>query len=83
MQRRVKNPIHSAVPKPMETVGQSYGFILYRWSPKRPTKGRLAIISMSDYALIYQGDSKLAELDRRFKQNAVDVDLAPAQPMTS
>jgi beta-galactosidase len=74
-------PIRSIVPKPMESVGQSYGFILYRWLPKRPTKGRLNIISMNDYALIYQGDSKLAELDRRFKQNALDVDLAPAQPL--
>jgi beta-galactosidase len=76
------NPIHSETPKTMESVGQSYGFILYRWSPQRPTKGRLNINSMSDYALIYQGDSKLAELDRRFKQNAVDVvNLAPAQPI--
>lgn len=75
------NPVHSDTPKPMEAVGQSFGFILYRWSPERPTQGRLNITSMSDYALIYQGDSKLAELDRRFKQNAVDVNLAPAQPM--
>ena len=75
------DPIYSDVPKPMELVGQSYGFILYRWYPDRPTKGRLNITSMNDYALIYQGDSKLAELDRRFKQNAADVDLAPAQPM--
>lgn len=75
------DPVLSNAPKPMESVGQSYGFILYRWSPKRPTQGRLSITSMSDYALIYQGDSKLAELDRRFKQNAVDVNLAPAQPM--
>lgn len=75
------NPINSDMPKSMESVGQSYGFILYRWSPERPTQGRLSITRMSDYALIYQGDSKLAELDRRFKQNAVDVNLAPAQPM--
>jgi beta-galactosidase len=75
------NPIRSESPRPMESVGQSYGFILYRWNPNSPTKGRLIINSMSDYALIYQGDSKLAELDRRFKQNAADVDLAPAQPM--
>ena len=75
------NPIRSDTPRPMESVGQSYGFILYRWSPERPIRGRLNITSMSDYALIYQGDSKLAELDRRFKQNAVDVNLAPAQPM--
>ncbi|MCL5671402.1 MAG: beta-galactosidase [Acidobacteria bacterium] len=75
------NPIRSVTPKPMEFMGQSYGFILYRWWPQSPTKGRLAIIKMSDYAHIYQGDSKLAELDRRFKQNAANVDLAPAQPM--
>ncbi|HET9178789.1 MAG TPA: beta-galactosidase family protein [Terriglobia bacterium] len=75
------NPIRSIEPKPMEAVGQSYGFILYRWLPERPIKGRLNIISMNDYALIYQGDNKLGELDRRFNQNAVDVDLAPAQPL--
>jgi len=75
------NPIRSIEPKPMESLGQSYGFILYRWVPERPTKGRLNIISMNDYALIYQGDNKLGELDRRFNQNAVDVDLAPAQPL--
>jgi beta-galactosidase len=75
------DPVRSIVPKPMEALGQSFGFILYRWTPKRPTKGRLTITSMSDYALIYQGDSKLAELDRRFKQNAVNVNLAPAQPV--
>ena len=74
-------PIRSIQPKPMESVGQSYGFILYRWLPERPTKGRLNIITMNDYALIYQGDNKLGELDRRFNQNAVDVDLAPAQPL--
>lgn len=75
------NPIRSIEPKPMESLGQSYGFILYRWLPERPTKGRMNIITMNDYALIYQGDNKLGELDRRFNQNAVDVDLAPAQPL--
>lgn len=75
------NPVHSIEPKSMESVGQSYGFILYRWLPERPTKGRLNIINMHDYALIYQGDSKLAELDRRFNQDAADIDLAPAQPL--
>jgi beta-galactosidase len=75
------DPIYADAPKTMELVGQSSGFILYRWYPDRPTKGRLSITSMNDYALIFQGDSKLAELDRRFKQNAADVDLAPAQPM--
>ena len=46
------NPIRSDSPRPMESLGQSYGFILYRWNPSRPTKGRLVITAMSDYALI-------------------------------
>lgn len=77
----IGTPLRAEIPKPMESVGQSFGFILYRWQPDRPTRGRLVISGMHDYALIYQGDNKLAELDRRFKQNAADVDLAPAQPM--
>jgi beta-galactosidase len=77
----LENPIHSDMPKPMELVGQSYGFILYRWYVERPNRGRLHIIQMSDYALVYQGDSKLAELDRRFGQDAADVDLSPGQPL--
>jgi beta-galactosidase len=75
------SPIPSDHPKPMESVNQSYGFILYRWHVQRPTRGRLHIIRMSDYALVYQGDNKLAELDRRFGQDAADVDLAPGQPL--
>ena len=75
------DPIRADLPRSMEYVGQSYGFILYRWFVDRPTKGRLTIAQMSDYAWIYQGDNKLAELDRRFKQNAADVDLAPGQPL--
>lgn len=74
-------PIHSKVPMTMEFMDQSYGFILYRWNVRRPIHGRLHIAQMSDYALIYQGDNKLAELDRRFGQNAADIDLAPAQPL--
>jgi beta-galactosidase len=81
MEDLLDHPIRSDVPKPMELVNQSYGFILYRWYVQRPTRGRLLIIHMSDYALVYQGDNKLAELDRRFGQNAADVDLAPAQPL--
>ncbi len=75
------NPVRSDFPQPMELVGQSYGFILYRWYVERPTSGRLHIIHMSDYALVYQSDNKLAELDRRFNQDAAHVDLAPGQPL--
>lgn len=75
-------PIQSEVPKPMESVGQSYGFILYRWYVEQPTTGDLKITKMSDYAFLYQGANKLAELDRRFKEDTVSsIELAPAQPL--
>jgi len=77
----LQKPLRSEGPKPMEFVGQSYGFILYRWQVKRPIKGELRVTKVSDYALVYQGENKLAELDRRLKQDAVDVKLASAQPL--
>jgi beta-galactosidase len=77
----LSNPVRSDMPRAMEFVDQSYGFILYRWYVQRPMRGRLNIVQMNDYALVYQGDNKLAELDRRFAQNAADVNLAPGQPL--
>jgi len=77
----LQEPIRSEKPKVMEFVGQSYGFILYRWYVERPTAGKLQITKMSDYAVLYQGQDKLAELDRRFQQDTVDLELAPAQAL--
>ncbi|MEJ2009907.1 MAG: beta-galactosidase [Acidobacteriota bacterium] len=77
----LQNPIRTENPKAMEFLGQSYGFTLYRWFVERPTTGKLQITKMSDYAVVYQGQDKLAELDRRFKQDSVDLELAPAQPL--
>ena len=74
-------PVKSERPQPMEAVGQNYGFILYRKRLDRAAKGTLEITEPSDYALVYQGDKRLGVLDRRLKQNSLNVELSTAAPL--
>lgn len=74
-------PIRSARPQPMEALDQNYGFILYRKRLDRPAKGTLEITEARDYALVYQGDKMLGALDRRLKQNSLNVELSTAAPL--
>jgi beta-galactosidase len=75
------NPLRSERPVSMETAGQSYGYILYRVKPPRVAKGTLAVEGMHDYAVILQGGKRLGVLDSRLKQDRLEVDLNPAQPL--
>jgi beta-galactosidase len=73
--------INAERPLPMEIVGQSYGFILYRKRLDRAVKGKLEITGeVRDYAIISQAGKRLGVLDRRLKQNSLDVDLAASVP---
>jgi len=74
-------PVRAVRPRPMEAVGQNYGFILYRKKLGRATKGTLEITEARDYALVYQGDRKLGVLDRRLKQNSLEVELSTTAPL--
>jgi beta-galactosidase len=65
----------------MEALDQNYGFILYRKELDRPAKGTLEITEARDYALVYQGDKMLGALDRRLKQNSLNVELSTAAPV--
>ena len=74
-------PVKSERPQPMEAVGQNYGFILYRKRLDRAAKGTLEITEARDYALVYQSDKRLGVLDRRLKQNSLNVELSTAAPL--
>lgn len=74
-------PVRSEKPQTMEALGQDYGFILYRKQLDKAAKGALEITEARDYALIYQGSKRLGLLDRRLRQNKLDVELTPAQPL--
>jgi len=74
-------PIKSAKPLPMETLGQNYGFILYRTRLSQAAKGTLEINEVRDYAVVSQGDQQLGTLDHRLKQNSMMVDLNSSAPL--
>ena len=78
---RLPAPVRSPQPKPMEMVGQSYGFILYRKRMDQAAKGTLEITEARDFAVVSQGSRRFGTLDRRKQQTKLDVDLAAGEPL--
>jgi beta-galactosidase len=70
-------PVQSAAPKPMEDLGQSYGYILYRTRVNTQTAapGELAIAELHDYAVIFVNGRRAAALDRRLGQDRATIDV--------
>jgi beta-galactosidase len=69
-------PTHLARPKPMEALGQSYGYILYRTTLPSAGSGVLAIHDVRDYAQIYVDGVLQGTLDRRLNQDTLSI-MAP------
>jgi beta-galactosidase len=74
-------PTKSKEPLTMESLDQSYGFVLYRKAIDKAVSGRLAFGEIRDYAVISQGGKVLGTLDRRLKQNSLDVKLEGGKPL--
>jgi beta-galactosidase len=70
------NPIQVKTPRPMETFGQSYGYILYRTKLAEPVAGELQIRELRSYARVYVNGKRTGTLDRRLKQNRLLLDVA-------
>ena len=68
-------PIASALPAPMETFSQNFGYILYRTQLPEPVHGSLVIRDVHDFATIYINGKLIGTLDRR--NAAPDGSLAP------
>ena len=73
---RLPKASHIGPPQSMEQLGQDYGFVLYRHHPARAAKGRLEIGEVRDFAVV-----RGVTLDRRLRQNKLEVELAPGQPL--
>jgi beta-galactosidase len=78
---RLPKPIASERPVSMEAAGQSYGFILYRKRAERSAKGTLEIGGMHDYAVVWQGARTLGTLDRRKKEDRLEVEVKAGEPV--
>jgi beta-galactosidase len=65
-------------PRPMETFGQSYGYILYRTTVSGPARGALAIRDVRDFAQIYLNGELAGTLDRRLGQDSLTIEVPVA-----
>ena len=72
----LKNPVKSTAPKGMEELGQNYGFVLYRRKFDQTASGKLEAENLRDYANVYADNKSIGTIDRRLKQNSIDVSLA-------
>lgn len=68
-------PVLSKKPLTFEDVSQAYGYLLYSAQVKGPIKGKLEIIHLRDYGIVFVNGKKIAVLDRRFGQETCGVEL--------
>ena len=68
-------PVVSDTPKTFEDLNQGYGYVLYSKHFTQPIKGKLEIIGLRDYALVYVNGEKIAELNRYYKSYSCDIDI--------
>ena len=69
-------PVRSERVLPMEAIGQAYGFVLYRTRLKGPIHDRLTLRNVRDYAVVMLNGKTVGTLDRRRKQQTMDIDVA-------
>jgi beta-galactosidase len=75
-------PVATAQPKPMEYLGQSQGFILYRTAFRGHYGGKLRIWELHDYANIYADGRILGTLNRAKKEDTLEIPRSEAKPKT-
>jgi beta-galactosidase len=66
-------PLKSEHPLCFEDLNQGYGFVLYRTVLPQAVSGILKIKEMRDYATIYINGKRIAVLDRRLKQDSIQL----------
>ncbi|MDF2192461.1 beta-galactosidase family protein [Paraflavitalea sp. CAU 1676] len=68
-------PVKSARPLTFEALKQAYGFVLYRTLQPGGRKGMLSIKELRDYGIVFINGKRVGVLDRRKKQDSLEVDL--------
>ena len=66
-------PVIAEHPLCFEDLNQGYGFVLYRTTLKNAVTGLLKIKEMRDYATIYLNGKRVSVLDRRLRQDSVQI----------
>ena len=68
-----RQPVINNMPLCFEDLNQGYGFVLYRTTLKSPGTGILRIKEMRDYATVYLNSKRVGILDRRLKQDSLQI----------
>ena len=77
-------PVSARTPLCFEDLGQAYGWVLYRTRLRQGRAGSpqgaglLKIKELRDYAVVYINRKPLATLDRRLRQDSVQLETVPA-----
>jgi beta-galactosidase len=71
-------PVANQTPLCFEDLNQAYGFVLYRSKLKKGDAGLLKLTEMRDYAVIYVNHKQVAVLDRRLKQDSIQLNTIDA-----
>ncbi len=66
-------PKVSVQPKPMEALGQDYGFILYKTELIGHKSGKLVITELHDYATVFLNGNFIGKIDRRLGENSIEI----------
>jgi len=66
-------PVLAEHPLCFEDLNQGYGFVLYRTKLKNAVNGVLKIKEMRDYATVYINGQRVSILDRRLKQDSLQI----------
>jgi beta-galactosidase len=74
-------PVRSESPQSMESLGQSYGLVLYRREISHAVHGTLELNEGRDYALVSQNGKLLGILDRRKKETKLEISLEAGAPL--
>ena len=73
---RLSKPVLGPYPLPMEMLGQSYGFILYRTTVRGPRgKKPLVLQDVHDRALVFVDGEFRGVIDRNMKESPVQLDF--------
>ncbi|SDT55047.1 beta-galactosidase [Mucilaginibacter mallensis] len=68
------SPVMSLHPMSFEDLNQGYGFVLYTTTLQNTVKGLLKISEMRDYATVYLNGKRISILDRRLKQDSLQIE---------
>ncbi|MFB6457328.1 beta-galactosidase family protein [Chitinophaga sp. Hz27] len=70
---QLPTPVHTPQPVPFETLGQDYGFMLYKTTLIGHKSGKLTIRDLHDYATVFLNGKFVGKLDRRLGEKTIDL----------